>query len=359
MVDHFLPANAYTEELCRELAKHVSLSLMTSLFYQPKEVAWRCIRVFGNRNKTRRYYYSLFRLFLSAVFGGYDVIHLQDYKHDTMESFILKLARLTGKKLVCTAHNILPHEHNQNAHDENVMRRWYRACDAIIVHNEQTRQMLTTFEPACGNKIYVIAHGTYHACIDNVPKKEKDKTVFLQLGLIRKYKGIDCLLNAASLLPESVRKRIQIMIVGAQNKEVDDTDYEGMIASNSLEDFVEFRNVFVPDNEIPEFYGNADCCLFPYRDIYGSGALLMAYTFGKPVIVSNVPSFIEETDNGKTGILFTAGDAKSLANAIQRFTELPPDRRQSMVNTIHSLCEKKYNWAVSAKRLAQVYSALR
>ena len=79
---------------------------------------------------------------------------------------------------------------------------------------------------------------------------------------------------AASLLPSEYREKIKIIIAGNQRKDLDDTDYQAIMDGLGVQDVVEFLPQRVPDEQVPDYFNRADCCLFPYKEIYGSGALL-------------------------------------------------------------------------------------
>ena len=85
---------------------------------------------------------------------------------------------------------------------------------------------------------------------------------------------------------------------------------------------------------------------------------MMAYTFNKPVIVSNLPAFIEETDSGSTGMLFQAEDPESLAKQIVRFSKLPKEQIAEFKTHIQHLVSTKYNWALSARKTKALYDSL-
>lgn len=361
MVDQWLPGQPYALELCRELGRHVELTLAAPRYYRAQSEPFRTKAVLESKVKEQklglaRYFRGLLWLYGAALFGRYDVIHIQAFKKWQFEMRAYAWARRFGrKKLVYTAHNILPHEHGGDQREANALRRWYRLCDAIIVHNESSRQVLLGFEPSVADKVQVIPHGSFSDYAGSVGETAHEKTVFLQFGAIRKYKGIDILLEAASLLPEEIRQQVRIVIVGNQRRELDDTDYEALLARWQVQDCVELIRRFIPDGELPAYFNGCDCCLFPYKNIYGSGALLLAYTFGKPVIASAIPTFVEETDGGKTGLLCEPMNPRALADAITRFSALSGAERAAMKAHIRTLCENKYNWAVSAAALAEVY----
>lgn len=364
MIEQMLPENTYSQELCHCLGQYADITLATTRYYVPGQEPYKSVRVFETRVKQgfkelAMYFRGVLWMYGAAIFGKYDVIHVQTLKKWAIEKPAIVLARrLTKKKLVYTAHNVLPHEHGGNKKEEEDLKQWYRLCDAIIVHNEQSKQILISFCPDVSDKIHVIAHGTFSAFSSAVKETPHDKTVFLQFGQLRKYKGVAQLLKAASLIPEEYRKKIRIVIAGKQWKNLDDTDYGALLDEYKLRDFVELNNDWIPDEAMSNYFNGADCCLFPYTNIYGSGALLMAYTFGKPVIASGIPAFIEETDNGRTGLLYDPKDDAALAKAIQTFTDLPKEKIEAMRTSIRDLCENKYSWAVSAKSISEIYKKL-
>ncbi len=364
MIDQWLPNQTYTLELARPLSARVSLTLMAPRYYHPEKEAFRCMNVLESKVRGKSalgllsYFRGLLAMYRAALFGRYDVIHVQDFRQKRLERPAIRLARrLTGKKLVYTAHNILPHEKG-GSKEADELKKWYRQCDAIIVHNEHSKKVLAAFEPSVADRIHVVPHGTYSGFSAFAKEQPHEKTVFLQFGMIRKYKGVGNLLKAASLLPEEYRKKIRIVIAGNQRKNLDDTDYQAMLDAYGLGDFVTFSPVRIPDDQVPDYFNGADCCLFPYTEIYGSGALLMAYSFCKPVIASGIPTFVEETDGGKTGLLYDPDQERGLTEAIQRFADLTEAEKDAMKENIRAICQTKYSWAASANTLAGIYKAV-
>ena len=128
-----------------------------------------------------------------------------------------------------------------------------------------------------------------------------------------------------------------------------------MIRDLGLEDTVDLIKKHIPDEELDALYRQADICLFPYRDIYGSGALLMAYSYGKPVITSDIPAFREETQNGKTGILTAGGDPEKLKEAILKAADWSRKEYLDDQKEIEKLTEEKYSWKISTKILWEAY----
>lgn len=237
-----------------------------------------------------------------------------------------------------------------------LFKKFYDLCDELIVHNKVSRDCLIKTFHIPEEKISIIAHGAYQTYMtDTETERNSEIKEFLQFGFIRKYKGIDILLDAVALLEPDIRKRIHITIAGKQYPKLDGTDYQAMIKERKLEETVSFIKRHISDEELPAMFGRADFLLFPYRHIYGSGALLMAYTYKKPVIVSNIPAFVEETDEGRTGLIFESENPRALADAIRRAAALGEDERKQYQAAICELAAEKYNWEKSALDTAAVY----
>ena len=259
MVDQWLPNQPYALDLCRKLAAYAEVTLCTPKYFQPEQEPFRCRNILESKVKEKKlgllsYLWGVFRLAGAAMLGRYEVLHIQSFKKQALEMKVFRLVkRLTGKKIVYTAHNILPHERG-NRKEAEQLKQWYDLCDAIVVHNEHSRQTLIGFAPEAADKIQVIPHGTFNDFVGMAREEKHDKTVFLLFGMIRKYKGIDDLLKAASLLPAEYRKRFQIIIAGNQRKDLDNTDYQAMLSKYGLEDFVKLSNSRVPDEQVPELF---------------------------------------------------------------------------------------------------------
>src|SRR5207244_129449 len=74
---------------------------------------------------------------------------------------------------------------------------------------------------------------------------------------------------------------------------------------------------FIPDEETEVYFKGADVLVLPYTQVFQSGVLFLAYSFGLPVIASNVGSFRDDIIEGETGYVCRQGSATDLANAIK------------------------------------------
>src|SRR5208283_3582013 len=76
---------------------------------------------------------------------------------------------------------------------------------------------------------------------------------------------------------------------------------------------------YVPDAETELYFKAADVLVLPYTHILQSGVLFLGYSFGLPVIATDVGSLKEEIIEGKTGFLFPAKDSAALSKVIETY----------------------------------------
>lgn len=361
LVDYFLPKNYYTYELCSELSKYADVTLICKDSYQCKSHElfhiMPVLHSIPDKNKLRavkKYLGDLKKIWKIVKERKPDVLHVQGIIHPEFEVLFYKKLKKHVKVLCLTVHNILPHESKKS--DQKKLVQICNVADALIVHNERSKNLLIEY---IGSKwkerIFIIPHGCYTGY--HVSPKSANKHVsFLMFGLLRQYKGVDILMKAISLLSDETKQRCRFLIAGNQQKQYDSTDYFGLRESLNIDsETLKLDIRFIPDSDVEEYFNAVDCVIFPYREIYASGALLMAYSFEKPVIASNIPVFVEETDNGKSGLLFESGDAKQLAQAIEQFSKLNQDQRTIYSRNIAILKQNKYSWKQSAQLTLEAY----
>lgn len=140
--------------------------------------------------------------------------------------------------------------------------------------------------------------------------------VLLFFGYVRKYKGLDILIEALSLL-KSDFAHIKLIVAG---EFYDDRKYyDELINKFNLTDKVSVYDQYIPNELVKEFFLVADVVVLPYRSATQSGILNLAYGFRKPVIVTNVGGLSEFVENEKTGIVVNEAEPNQLAEAIKKF----------------------------------------
>jgi D-inositol-3-phosphate glycosyltransferase len=146
----------------------------------------------------------------------------------------------------------------------------------------------------------------------------KDK-VILFFGYVRKYKGLDILIEAFSKILGILQDTF-LLIVGEfyDNQHT----YLEQIKKYNIEHKVKVINKFVPNEEVSKYYSISDVVVLPYKSATQSGILNIAYGFNKPVIATNVGGLAEFIVQGKTGLVVKPNSADALANGYFEFLKI-------------------------------------
>jgi len=246
-------------------------------------------------------------------------------------TILKRVRRNKHTKIICIADNIIPHEHRPG--DKALTKYFLKNCDAFITMSEKVMNDLRKFvhdKPAA-----LVQHPLYDNFGEIISKpeaKEKlgvgsQKSIILFFGFIRRYKGLDILLDALKILKEdpvpiaigTKIKNLKLMVAGEFYE--DEKPYLEQINRLGINDSVILRTDFIPDSEVKYYLCAADAVIQPYRNATQSGVTPLAYYFEKPMIVTNVGGLPSLVPNEKAGLV-TEPTAPSIANAILRFYQL-------------------------------------
>lgn len=219
----------------------------------------------------------------NALFSRYDVFHVHwpEYliRHGAPLATLVKrlcvallLLRLwlTGVPVVRTLHNARPHE--PGGRIEAMLLRW---LDRLTTR----RIRINAAERETDPRTDTILHGHYRDWYAAHPVPHPVRGRLLCFGLIRPYKGTETLIDAFRSL-EDARSRLRIVgnPVGEEMRRVVE---EACIADPRISARLEY----VSDPVLAHEIGEAQAVVLPYRDMQNSGALLLALSLGRPVLV--------------------------------------------------------------------------
>jgi glycosyltransferase involved in cell wall biosynthesis len=178
----------------------------------------------------------------------------------------------------------------------------------------------------------------------------ENKQIILFFGFIRKYKGLDLLLEAIALLknrPEPTLQNLQLLVAGEFYE--DRKTYEELIARLSIAPWLIMRTDFINDSEVKYYLSAADFVIQPYRNATQSGVTPLAYHFEKPMLVTNVGGLPALVPNKVSGLVCEA-DAPSLAEHIVQLYKLGEEY------FLPGLKEekKKYSWDVLVNTIKEL-----
>jgi glycosyltransferase involved in cell wall biosynthesis len=257
-------------------------------------------------------------------------------------------------RIICIADNVIPHE--KRLGDKAFTKYFLKSCDAFITMSEKVMNDLRTFQKEKPAKL--VQHPLYDSFGEIVSKEEARKklgvgsqeSIVLFFGFIRKYKGLDILLQA--MADERIKKSgIKLLIAGEFYE--DQRPYQELIEKLKIFDQLILRTHFIPDSEVKYYLCAADAVIQPYRNATQSGVTPLAYHFEKPMIVTNVGGLPSLVPNEKAGLVVEP-DPKSIADGILKFYQLGENYFIQ-----HLRIEKqKYSWANMINTITQLANDL-
>jgi glycosyltransferase involved in cell wall biosynthesis len=286
-----------------------------------------------------------FILFKALIKTNYNIVHIQG--HLPLFFLFLPMLKLRAKKIYWTLHDVKLRPSSKGLRGKlevlyvriiaqsKLLRKY---ADIIIVHGSLLKDQLVSngVDP---KKICVIPHPDYRYLMSLEPKdsnidasannssyQEQDlyNDYFLFFGMIKPYKGLDVLINAAKIVNARMKRNnnsgsnasFSLLICGVGDISV----VKDLLAKEDYE-YIHIRNKWIPIHEVPALISKSRCLLLPYTDASQSGVVPLAYTFSKPVIVSNVGSMAEYVEHNRTGFIIESGNSVQLAEYIIQLIE--------------------------------------
>jgi alpha-maltose-1-phosphate synthase len=284
-----------------------------------------------------RVFLLFFILFVTLTRTKYNIVHIQE--HLPMFFFFIPLLKLRRKKIFWTLHDTEIFSPSKNIHGKlqvlflkivsqpNMMIKY---SDAIMVHALSLKEQLIN-KKVDKNKMHVIPHFDYNYLreissdnltnfINNSNSCQNQnllpKEYALFFGNIAPWKGIEVLIDAAKIVSNQIGDKFNLVIAG--------TPYEGYQSYfyNLIKEdhnHIHIVNRYIKSYEILSIIKDSRFLVLPYTENFQhsvSGVIPLAYTFSKPVIVSNLGTLSEYVENRKTGLIFESGNSEQLANCI-------------------------------------------
>lgn len=264
------------------------------------------------------------------------------------------LARVLGVCLVYTVHNIQHHEGQRPT-----LYRWgnrivFALAQAVHVHDAETARVLAqSWHRRRG--VHVIPHGNYSLVYGNTCTRaearqrlglENNIFVYLSVGRVRPYKGIEELLAAfrAMSAPDAV-----LIVAG----EVHDEGYDRTLRELAGDDpRIRLHFQYVPDEELQFYLNSCDLCVLPYRHVTTSGAAILAFSFAVPIIVPRLEFFVDLVGEDQAcGLLYSLDTPHGLQEALELARHVDIEAMRASCR----LYAENLHWNNIARQHAAVY----
>ncbi len=222
-------------------------------------------------------------------------------------------------KAIVVIDNLIPHEKRFGDHLLNSY--FVNSVDGFVAMSKSVFDDLSQFDT---DKKKILG---VHPLYDNFGKaKSKEEAIetlgfdknykyMLFFGIIRKYKGLDILLEAFA---DNRLKNQNLKLIVAGEFYEDAKPYHDLIKQHNLADSVILATRFIPDKQVVDYFCAADIIVQPYKHATQSGVTQIAYHFEKPMLVTNVGGLNEIVPHNKAGYVCKP-NANDVANHLVDF----------------------------------------
>ena len=255
-------------------------------------------------------------------------------------------------KTIVVIDNLIPHE--KRFGDYLLNSYFVNSVDGFVAMSKSVFNDLNQFDT---DKRKVLG---VHPLYDNFGKaKNKEEAIenlgldknykyMLFFGIIRKYKGLDILLEAFA--DNRLQNQNLKLIVAGEFYE-DATPYHDLIKQYNLADSVILATKFIPDKQVVDYFCAADIIVQPYKQATQSGITQIAYHFEKPMLVTNVGGLNEIVPHNKVGYVCEP-NANDVANHLADFFS-----KNKEVLFIEGVKEEKskYSWDKMIENIKSLY----
>ncbi len=309
-------------------------------------------------------YYSLFSVYktfqLIRKKLKADIVDIQwctTFHAPILIPLVILLKYFSNVSIFLTVHNVLPHENR--FFDKRLCSIIYHLSDRLVVHTKSMKQDLIDMFGISREKVFIIPHGICAEHKSNVSNKDaksklgiKEERVILFFGLVRKYKGLDCLLEAFRVIKDDFD--VALLIAGDFVEEKE--KYEKMIVEYGIKEKTYVHSRYISDEEVPLFFSAADLVVQPYRNFSGqSGVCPTAYYYSKPIIATRVGGLPEIVVNKRTGLIIQPENLEMITQAIRYFLQNPEKIKEYGANGKYFL-ETELSWESIAGKMLKIYS---
>lgn len=280
-------------DACRTRLKHVS-DVISRAASGTRERSLRVLHTISAPDHTTRYAthmaatedFDLTPVFLGwrrALFGRFDIVHVHWPEHfvpagkslrarasRALATVVIRRARRRSLPVIRTLHNITPHNSEQ-IQDVESIRHQLEAQTQAEVHLVKGDPSVT------GAKVHLIPHGSYREPYSDFAVEDPIAKHVLHFGRLEGYKGVPDLLSAID--------GSQVGTLRVIGQPTDKGVATAVQDAATADPRISFKFGFVPDDELAREISRSTLCVFPYKELHSSGAVLVALSLDRPILV--------------------------------------------------------------------------
>ena len=283
---------------------------------------------------------------------------LHGFRFGFAEWMMIKNIALSGTRIYLIVHDaesLL----GKNA-DKKWMNRIFSVCKRLIVHNRfsynEVLQMLSSGDK---KKLLVIPHGNFiHSAVHPADKAteeplniDRKKKYVLFFGQIKPTKGLDLLLEAFSRIDDTAE-----LIIAGRIRHHSFKVYQEIIDRHKLHDRVKLFIGYNSPAMRNFLFQLADVVVLPYKKVFQSGVMLMAMSYKKAVIASDLEPNREIIADRQNGILFATGDSDDLS---EKLNDVLSNNvlREKIADAGFQYVKQQHDWYKIAREWVRVFES--
>jgi D-inositol-3-phosphate glycosyltransferase len=294
-----------------------------------------------------------------ALVSGEKICHFHVFHGGVTEIIGILLARIFLRRVVLTIHDV--ESFGASGNSTRPVGWVYGLAREIIVHNQSCKLLVTEKFGFEAGKIRIIPHGNFLHVIGTPPDKDHAKRllglaesakVILFFGHIKEVKGLDLLLRAMPAIAAELPN--VVLLIGGRPWKTEFSRYEAMMDELGIRERCVAHIRYISDEEMPLYYSAADVVALPYRRIYQSAVVLLAMSFGKAVLASDLPAMTNLLQDGENGFLFRQDSHDDLA---QRLIAILKDEvtREQVAARGFDYVRQHFDWSQIGAATAKLY----
>lgn len=270
-------------------------------------------------------------------------------------SIARRVQKGTNTKVIAITHNVIPHE--KRTGDKQLTNYFVKSCDGYVTLAKSVLDDLKVYT-SNPNSVF-IPHPVYDIFGEKVSKFEAKQALNLDhkykyllfFGIVRKYKGLDLLLEAFGQ-GDFKSKGVKLIVAGEFYE--DESNYDEIIQKYDLGEQVIFTKSFIESENVKNYFCASDLIVQPYRTATQSGVTQIAYHFERPMLVTNVGGLAEIVPHNKVGYVCEP-NPEDIKQSILDFFE--NNREEDFVENVAK--EKhRFSWEAMVEGITDLYKQI-
>jgi len=229
----------------------------------------------------------------------------------------VKQFKAHGGRLIWTIHNTLSHDMPYVDLERQLSQQLAKLADVLHFHSGASVAEVEQAFDIPRDKVRIVPHGAYIGAYPDFVSRDQARRalgldrqddVILFTGQIRPYKGVESLVQSfRKILVE--RPNALLLIAGAASFDLMGAIDPALLAAEQAR--IHFVDRFLEDGELQLFFRAADIAVYPYQKILTSGSMLLALSYGLPVVIPEVGMTADVLREQEAGLLYDGDGAEA------------------------------------------------